>query len=676
MDTTTALPPPEPELTTDPSDDIESRIARLPIPFELLVRGLSCATAAPPLMELGDDEGGTDGRPEDLAKQGITTVFTKLSLPAQGLTDLSFLKNFKYIQRLELPGNGISNVEPLSHLPNLVHLDLSNNKLTSVLEDIRCVSPSQTIPALESLDLSRNQIQRIGDLSRHKYLKRLSLERNLIMSIEGLEGCKFLGELRLGHNGISKITGLDDLPLKKLDMRWNRLTCLSGLSRLHELTHLIAPHNAVSSLSSLAGCSNTNPILSHLDLAHNLLSDVAELSTFKDATSLRSLVLKGNPITGRGEWEEEDGESEAGSSANQRPAGHTPHGRTAASSSSSSVTLLPNTRTPSAATLSPSKPQSDPTFYRLFTIFVIPHITSLDNRPVTPEDKVAAVNRFDPPSEVRDAVLHAEWTAKQAKLYARVLHNDMAEQRGGRLRPIVLCGPSGVGKRTIAAQLAAEYPHVFGLAVSHTTRRPRPGEEDGVHYRFVPKMEMEEMVERGEFVESVTLFGNMYGTSVGEVDRVAEEGKICVMSVEVEGIAALSRSNLRPRYVYVTAPNIEVISTRLQHRQRTMNSARLSKSQMQTNFSAFESAVEDNPRTDSAQGHSPDHLQPGSLDNEILQWIENAQRSVASAQSIGMDFFDLVVVNDDVNKAYLTFRDFALKACRGEAVLNTELANF
>ena len=57
-------------------------------------------------------------------------------------------------------------------------------------------------------------------------------------------------------------------------------------------------------------------------------------------------------------------------------------------------------------------------------------------------------------------------------------------------RPVVVCGPSGVGKGTLINKLMAEFPETFGFSVSHTTRAPRPGEEDGVHYHFAEKASM------------------------------------------------------------------------------------------------------------------------------------------------------------------------------------------
>lgn len=79
-------------------------------------------------------------------------------------------------------------------------------------------------------------------------------------------------------------------------------------------------------------------------------------------------------------------------------------------------------------------------------------------------------------------------------------------------RPLVLCGPSGSGKSTLLKRLLKEFPDKFGFSVSHTTRDPRPGEKEGVHYHFTNKDDMLSAVQRGAFIETACFSGNMYGT--------------------------------------------------------------------------------------------------------------------------------------------------------------------
>lgn len=79
-------------------------------------------------------------------------------------------------------------------------------------------------------------------------------------------------------------------------------------------------------------------------------------------------------------------------------------------------------------------------------------------------------------------------------------------------RPLVFCGPSGSGKSTLIKQLFEEFPEKFGFSVSHTTRKPRSGEEDGKHYYFTTREKMQKQIEQGEFLETATFSGNLYGT--------------------------------------------------------------------------------------------------------------------------------------------------------------------
>jgi guanylate kinase len=79
-------------------------------------------------------------------------------------------------------------------------------------------------------------------------------------------------------------------------------------------------------------------------------------------------------------------------------------------------------------------------------------------------------------------------------------------------RPVVLCGPSGVGKSTLIKQLFSEFTDVFGFSVSHTTRSPRAGEVDGRDYHYVTRDDMERRIKNGVFIETAEYSGNLYGT--------------------------------------------------------------------------------------------------------------------------------------------------------------------
>ncbi|XP_046804255.1 guanylate kinase isoform X2 [Lucilia cuprina] len=133
-------------------------------------------------------------------------------------------------------------------------------------------------------------------------------------------------------------------------------------------------------------------------------------------------------------------------------------------------------------------------------------------------------------------------------------------------RPVVVCGPSGSGKSTLLNRLFAEFPNTFGFSVSHTTRKPRPGEEDGVHYNFVSREDMEKAVANGEFIESATFGGNMYGTSKEAVRKVQNAGKVCILDIEPQGVEQVKKTNLNPILIYNNPPSVEALEQRLRKR--------------------------------------------------------------------------------------------------------------
>ncbi|XP_005175525.2 guanylate kinase isoform X2 [Musca domestica] len=133
-------------------------------------------------------------------------------------------------------------------------------------------------------------------------------------------------------------------------------------------------------------------------------------------------------------------------------------------------------------------------------------------------------------------------------------------------RPVVICGPSGSGKSTLLNRLFKEFPNTFGFSVSHTTRKPRPGEEDGVHYNFVEREAMEKAIANGEFIESATFSGNMYGTSKEAVRKVQNTGKVCILDIEPQGVEQVKKTDLNPILIYNNPPSIEALEERLRKR--------------------------------------------------------------------------------------------------------------
>ncbi|MCU1656312.1 MAG: Guanylate kinase [Pseudonocardiales bacterium] len=119
-------------------------------------------------------------------------------------------------------------------------------------------------------------------------------------------------------------------------------------------------------------------------------------------------------------------------------------------------------------------------------------------------------------------------------------------------RLTVLSGPSGVGKGTVVARIREAYPHIW-VSVSCTTRPPRPGERDGVEYRFVTREEFARMVEAGELLEYAEFAGNLYGTPRQPVLDHLAAGTPALLEIELQG-ARQVRAALPDAYLVFLAP--------------------------------------------------------------------------------------------------------------------------
>lgn len=133
-------------------------------------------------------------------------------------------------------------------------------------------------------------------------------------------------------------------------------------------------------------------------------------------------------------------------------------------------------------------------------------------------------------------------------------------------RPLVVAGPSGVGKGTLEGMLMARFPEHFGFSVSHTTRAPRPGEEEGVQYYFVDDATMQEAIAAGKFVEHAYVHTNYYGTSYEAIENIQQAGKICILDIDIQGVENIRSSNIRCKYLFIAPPSIDVLEARLRAR--------------------------------------------------------------------------------------------------------------
>jgi guanylate kinase len=127
---------------------------------------------------------------------------------------------------------------------------------------------------------------------------------------------------------------------------------------------------------------------------------------------------------------------------------------------------------------------------------------------------------------------------------------------------LVLSAPSGGGKTSIAKMLLQARDDL-GYSVSATTRSKRPKERDGVDYYFLSRSEFERRSKAGEFVESATYAGELYGTLKSEIERIFSQGRHAVLDVEIEGARQIRRNFPNSLLVFVLPPSAEVLLSRL-----------------------------------------------------------------------------------------------------------------
>jgi guanylate kinase len=127
----------------------------------------------------------------------------------------------------------------------------------------------------------------------------------------------------------------------------------------------------------------------------------------------------------------------------------------------------------------------------------------------------------------------------------------------------VLAGPTAVGKGTVAADVRRRYPQVW-LSVSATTRAPRPGEVDGVHYLFVGEEEFDAMVAQGRMLEWAVVHGrHRYGTPREPVERALAAGTPVLLEIDLQGARQVREAMPGSRFVFLAPPSWEELERRL-----------------------------------------------------------------------------------------------------------------
>lgn len=129
-------------------------------------------------------------------------------------------------------------------------------------------------------------------------------------------------------------------------------------------------------------------------------------------------------------------------------------------------------------------------------------------------------------------------------------------------KTFIICGPSGVGKGTVVSRLMEADPTLY-FSVSATTRAPRAGEADGVHYHFLTRERFQEWIDAGDFLEHAQFVGNFYGTPRRYVDEAMDQGRDVLLDIEIQGAEQIHRKRPEAVRIYIAPPSWEELERRL-----------------------------------------------------------------------------------------------------------------
>ncbi|KAM5205126.1 leucine-rich repeat and guanylate kinase domain-containing protein isoform 3-T3 [Hipposideros larvatus] len=363
---------------------------------------------------------------------------------------------------------------------------------------------------LQKLDLSVNKIEDLSCVSSMPYLLELNASQNKLTTFFHFKPPQNL-KLWYIDNQIEEICGLELCrSLTHLSLAKNKITRINGLGML-PIKILCLSHNQIEKITGLDDLK----ALQTVDLSYNQISSFQGL---ENHDFLEVIDLEDNKIAELGEIE-----------------------------------YIENLRLLRVLNLL-RNPVQEKSEYWLFVIFMLLQLTELDQKKIKVEEKVAAVNRYNPPPEVVAAEDHMTHVVNSLMQPQRIFDSTLPSL-DAPYPMLVLAGPQACGKRELAHRLCRQFSTYFRYGACHTTRPPYFGEGDRVDYHFISQEVFDEMLNMGKFILTFNYGNHSYGLNRDTIEGIARDGLASCVHMEIEGVRSLKNSYFEPRYILVVPMN-------------------------------------------------------------------------------------------------------------------------
>ncbi|XP_075781752.1 leucine-rich repeat and guanylate kinase domain-containing protein isoform X2 [Pelodiscus sinensis] len=338
----------------------------------------------------------------------------------------------------------------------------------------------------------------------------LSLSGRNLSDISILSRYIHLEKLQLSYNTINDLSCVSHMPyLLELDASNNELTtyfnftppknlkCANQIEKITGLEDLKALQNldlSSNKISSLEGLEE-HDLLEVINLENNQISELGEMEYIEDLPLLRVLNLLRNPV-------------------------------------------------------------QEQTEYWLLVIFMLLRLTELDHRKIKAEEKVAAVNKYDPPPEVvaaKDHMTHIMYSMIQPQ---RIFDSTLPSL-DAPYPMLILVGPLSCGKRELSHRICRQFNNFFRYSPCHTTRASYFGEDNRLDYYFISQEVFDNMLNMGKFIATYKYSSHYYGLGRDTVESIAREGLASCVHLEIEGVQSLKNTYFEPRYILLIPMNKE-----------------------------------------------------------------------------------------------------------------------